>query len=142
MVTTLAITGTNTSKTDPASWVTFDEAIRAFTDGRVDSLKFKVDTLSVSIAGVLTAYDSRTGQRIYQQRVGSGGSFSASPVAAEGKIYISSEDGDVYVVKAGSQFELLASNSVGEILMATPAISDGILFFRGLRDVMAIKPAP
>jgi outer membrane protein assembly factor BamB len=96
----------------------------------------------LSIVGVLTAYDVRTGQRVYQQRVGTGGSFSASPVAADGKIYVSSEDGDVYVVKAGPQFELLASNSVGEILMASPAISDGTIFFRGLRDVMAIKPKP
>jgi outer membrane protein assembly factor BamB len=93
----------------------------------------------LAITGVLTSYDVRTGQRIYQQRVGMGGSFSASPVAADGKLYISSEDGDVYVVKAGPQYELLASNSIGEVLMASPAISDGIVFFRGLRNVFAIK---
>jgi outer membrane protein assembly factor BamB len=93
----------------------------------------------LAITGVLTSYDVRTGQRIYQQRVGMGGSFSASPVAADGKLYISSEDGDVYVVKAGLQYELLASNSIGEVLMASPAISDGIVFFRGLRNVFAIK---
>jgi PQQ-like domain len=96
----------------------------------------------LAITGVLTSYDVRTGQRIYQQRVGMGGSFSASPVAAEGKLYISSEDGDVYVVKAGPQYELLASNSIGEVLMASPAISDGTLFFRGLRNVFAIKQKP
>jgi outer membrane protein assembly factor BamB len=49
--------------------------------------------------GVLTAYDARTGERIYQERLPS--SFSASPVAADGKLYLSSEDGDVFVVKAG-----------------------------------------
>jgi outer membrane protein assembly factor BamB len=96
----------------------------------------------LAITGVLTSYDVRTGQRIYQQRVGMGGSFSASPVAADGKLYISSEDGDVYVVKAGPQYELLASNSIGEVLMASPAISDGTLFFRGLRNVFAIKQKP
>jgi outer membrane protein assembly factor BamB len=96
----------------------------------------------LSIAGVLTAYDVRTGQRIYQQRVGMGGSFSASPVAADGKLYISSEDGDVHVIKAGPQYELLASNSIGEVLMATPAISDGTLIFRGLRNVFAVKQKP
>ena len=53
-----------------------------------------------------------------------------------------SEDGDVYVVKAGPQYELLASNSIGEVLMASPAISDGTLFFRGLRNVFAIKQKP
>src|SRR5262245_31311857 len=96
----------------------------------------------LAITGVLTSYDVRTGQRIYQQRVGMGGSFSASPVAADGKLYISSEDGDVYVLKAGPQYELLASNSIGEVLMASPAISDGTLFFRGLRNVFAIKQKP
>jgi outer membrane protein assembly factor BamB len=96
----------------------------------------------LAITGVLTSYDVRTGQRIYQQRVGMGGSFSASPVAADGKLYISSEDGDVYVVKAGPQYELMASNSIGEVLMASPAISDGIVFFRGLRNVFAIKQKP
>jgi outer membrane protein assembly factor BamB len=96
----------------------------------------------LAITGVLTSYDVRTGQRIYQQRVGMGGSFSASPVAADGKLYVSSEDGDVYVVKAGPQYELLASNSIGEVLMASPAISDGTLFFRGLRNVFAIKQKP
>ena len=96
----------------------------------------------LAITGVLTSYDVRTGQRVYQQRVGMGGSFSASPVAADGKLYISSEDGDVYVVKAGPQYELLASNSIGEVLMASPAISDGIVFFRGLRNVFAIRQKP
>jgi outer membrane protein assembly factor BamB len=93
----------------------------------------------VQVNGVLAAYDVRTGQRVYQERVGAGGSFSASPVAADGKLYLSSEDGDVFVVKAGPAFELLASNRVGQVLMATPAISDGTLFIRGLKDVIAIK---
>ncbi len=89
--------------------------------------------------GVLSAYDVRTGQRLYQERLGgTGGSFSASPVAADGKIYLSSEDGDVFVVKAGSAYELLAKNSMGEVVMATPAISDGMLIIRGLKDVFAI----
>jgi len=49
--------------------------------------------------GVLAAYKVRTGERVYQERVGPGGSFSASPVAGDGKLYLSSEDGDVFVVK-------------------------------------------
>ena len=89
--------------------------------------------------GVLSAYDARTGQRLYQERLGgTGGSFSASPVAADGKIYLASEDGDVFVVKAGPTYELLATNSMGEALMATPAISEGLIIIRGLRDVFAI----
>jgi outer membrane protein assembly factor BamB len=89
--------------------------------------------------GVVATYDVKTGQRVYQERLGpNGGSFSASPVAADGKVYFTSEDGDVFVIKAGPTYELLATNPVGEILMATPAISDGVLFFRGLRHVFAV----
>jgi outer membrane protein assembly factor BamB len=88
--------------------------------------------------GVLAAYNVTTGQRIYQERLGgTGGSFSASPVVADGKLYLASEDGDVFVVKAGAAYELLAKNSVGEIVMATPAVSDGIIIVRGLRNVYA-----
>lgn len=91
--------------------------------------------------GVLAAYKVTTGERLYQQRLGgTGGSFSASPVAADGKLYLSSEDGDVFVVKAGPTYELLATNPIGEVIMATPAISDGLLIIRGLRHVFAIKP--
>ena len=94
----------------------------------------------VQIGGVLAAYDVRTGQRLYQERVGSGGSFSASPVAADGKNYFASEDGDIFVVKAGPSYELLASNSIGEVVMATPAILSGIIIIRGLKDLFAIGP--
>ena len=90
--------------------------------------------------GVLAAYKVATGEQIYQKRLGgTGGSFSASPVAADGKLYCSSEDGDVFVVKAGPNYEELGKNSIGEILMATPAISDGLLIFRGLKNVYGIK---
>ena len=75
---------------------------------------------TVNNNGILTAYDAKTGNRIYQQRVGEGGSFTASPIAAAGKLYITSEDGDVYVVKAGPQYELIAKNPFGEPILATP----------------------
>jgi outer membrane protein assembly factor BamB len=92
----------------------------------------------LSNQGVLATYQAKTGDRVYQQRLGSGGSYSASPVAGDGKIYLSSEDGDVYVVKAGPTFELLAKNPVGEVVMASPAISDGMLIVRGLKHVISI----
>jgi len=88
--------------------------------------------------GVLTAYNARTGERVYQERLGgTGGAFTASPVASEGKIYLSSEDGDVFVVKAGPKYELLAKNPVGEVMMATPAISDGLLIVRTVSHLYA-----
>jgi outer membrane protein assembly factor BamB len=93
----------------------------------------------LQINGVLAAYDVRNGQRLYQERVAGGESFSASPVAADGKIYLASEDGDVHVVKAGLEYELLATNPIGQVIMATPAISSGVLIVRGLKDVIAIQ---
>ena len=96
----------------------------------------------VNNQGVLSSYNAKTGERIYQERVGNGGSYSASLVAGDGKIYLSSEDGDVYVVKAGPKMEVLAHNSVGEVVMASPALSDGMLFVRTMRHLIAITAPP
>src|SRR4030095_5777764 len=91
--------------------------------------------------GVFSAYKMATGEQIYQKRLGgSGGSFSASPVAAGRKIYFTNEDGDVFLIKAGPEYQELAKNSLGEVMMASPAISDGLIIFRGLKNVIAIKP--
>jgi outer membrane protein assembly factor BamB len=90
--------------------------------------------------GVLAVYQRETGERLYRRRLGPGGSgFSASPVAADGKIYLTSEDGDVYVVRAGKEFDLLSRNDMGEVCMATPAISEGTLFFRTRSHLIAIS---
>jgi outer membrane protein assembly factor BamB len=89
--------------------------------------------------GILACYDLRTGEQRYETRlpeVVSG--FSASPVAADGKIYLSGEDGDVLVVKAGAQLEILGRNPMGQPLMATPAISGGMMLVRGERDLFAV----
>jgi outer membrane protein assembly factor BamB len=93
--------------------------------------------------GVFDAYDLKTGREIYRQRlplVGSG--FSASPVAADGKIYLSNEDGDMLVVRAGERFEHIATNSIGELLMATPALSEGVMYVRGAGSLFAIGTRP
>lgn len=89
--------------------------------------------------GILSAYEPKTGERIYQQRVAGGAGFSASPVAANGRLYLASEDGDVHVVKAGRAYELLASNRMGEPLMATPAISGNTMFIRTLTSLVAVR---
>jgi outer membrane protein assembly factor BamB len=80
--------------------------------------------------GILICYDLKTGTQIYRQRLGSSDGHSASPVAADGKLYFTSEDGDIYVVKAGPTFELLAVNKMADPCLATPAISDGMIFVR------------
>jgi outer membrane protein assembly factor BamB len=89
--------------------------------------------------GLLDAYDLKTGEEIYRQRlplVGSG--FSASPVAADGKLYLSNEDGEVLVVAAGREFKHLATNSMGELLMATPALSEGVMYVRSAASLFAV----
>ena len=90
--------------------------------------------------GVLSAYEATTGVRVYQQRLPS--SFSASPIAADGKLYLASEDGDVFVVKAGKEFELLAKNVMGQPLMATPAITQGMLIVRGENAIWGVGRRP
>jgi outer membrane protein assembly factor BamB len=81
--------------------------------------------------GVLTCYEAKTGKQIYRRRLGSGSTgFTASAVATDGKLYYTSEDGDIYVIKAGVEPDVLAVNSMGEVCMATPAISNGSLFIR------------
>jgi outer membrane protein assembly factor BamB len=95
---------------------------------------------SCQINGVLTCYEAKTGKQVYQERLGTGRTgFTASPVAANGLIYIASEDGDVYVVKAGPEFRIVATNPMGEICMATPAISDGIIYVRTQGNLVAIS---
>jgi outer membrane protein assembly factor BamB len=89
--------------------------------------------------GIFDCYNLATGEEIYRQRIPHQGSgFSASPVASDGKIYLSSEDGDVFVVKAGSEFSILAKNPSGEPLMASPAISGGWLFIRAQHHLFAV----
>jgi outer membrane protein assembly factor BamB len=89
--------------------------------------------------GVLSCYETQTGERLYRERLGPGNSgFSASAVAADGRLYLTSEDGDVYVVRAGPKFEILATNPVAEVCMATPAISDGMLIVRAKSHVYGI----
>lgn len=93
--------------------------------------------------GVFDAYDLATGKEIYRQRIphlGSG--FSASPVAADGKIYLSNEDGEMIVVKAGTEFDPIATNTMGELLMATPALSEGVIYVRAVNHLFAIGRRP
>jgi outer membrane protein assembly factor BamB len=89
--------------------------------------------------GILACYDLATGEEKYTERIPHQGSgFSASPVASDERLYLPSEDGDIFVVKAGPKFELLDTNPIGQPLMATPAISDGVMFIRGQYDLFAI----
>jgi outer membrane protein assembly factor BamB len=92
-----------------------------------------------SNAGVVTCYEAATGKEIYKERLGGGSdSYTASPVAADGRLYFASEQGQVRVVKAGPVFQLLAVNPVDDYVMATPAISGGSLFVRSQHYLTAL----
>jgi outer membrane protein assembly factor BamB len=90
-------------------------------------------------AGIFDCYDAASGEEIYRERIPHQGSgFSGSPVAADGKIYLPSEDGDIFVVRAGRKFQLLGRNPMGEALMATPALSGGVMYVRAEKHLFAI----
>lgn len=85
---------------------------------------------SVTDSGVMYCLDARTGQEIYGQQRIKAGTYSSSPVLADGKIYITNEDGLTTVVRAGPKFEVLAENNLADYCLSSPAISDGQIFIR------------
>jgi outer membrane protein assembly factor BamB len=80
--------------------------------------------------GVMYCYDARTGTEVYAGRRVKPGTYSASPIVADGKIYVTSEDGVTTVVKAGPQFEILAENNLDDFTLSSPAIVKGQIFIR------------
>ena len=95
--------------------------------------------VAVTSAGPELVTNLRTGEEVYRQRLDHLGSgFSASPVAADGKIYLSGEDGEMLVLEAGPRPRHIAKNSMGELLMATPALSDGVMYVRSSESLFAI----
>jgi hypothetical protein len=91
------------------------------------------------INGILLCYDAKTGEEIYKQRVGSmGGAFTASPIAADGRLYLADEFGDVHIVQAGPEYKHLATNKLHESCLASPSISGKMLFVRTIGHLFAI----
>ena len=89
--------------------------------------------------GILTCIDAKTGEVKYEGgRIPIPATFTASPVAFEGKILMTSEDGDTFIVKAGPKHEVLGTNSIGEPVYASPAIADGRIFIRGEKNLYCI----
>jgi outer membrane protein assembly factor BamB len=93
---------------------------------------------SIKDNGVIFCLNAKTGERIYGPIRLAVGTYSASPVLADGKIYITSEDGLTSVIKAGPEFELLAENDLGDYTLSSPAISDGQIFIRTASGLYAI----
>jgi outer membrane protein assembly factor BamB len=81
--------------------------------------------------GILAAVDANAGKTLKQSRVqGALDPFSASPVAAEGKIYVASESGKIAVIKPGAEWEVVTVNDLKEDTFATPVLSKGKIFLR------------
>lgn len=91
----------------------------------------------VSTNGVMTAFEARTGKQFYQKRIAPGG-YTSSPIASDGRVYVGDEEGNLFVVKAGEEFEIVGKKDFGEVLMATPAISQGMMVVRTQHRVWGI----
>jgi outer membrane protein assembly factor BamB len=92
--------------------------------------------------GRIEAYDPATGERVFRERFSAGGTFTASPVAAGEHLYFATEEGSIYTARAGREWSEIAVNSMGEAVMATPAIADGVLYVRTLTRLYAIGAPP
>lgn len=90
---------------------------------------------------ILTVYEARTGTLVYQGRMGVAQreGFSASPVVVNGELFFTNDEGETFVVKAGREFQLLHTNSLGERTLASPALVDGIWYWRTAGHLVAIQ---
>jgi outer membrane protein assembly factor BamB len=92
------------------------------------------------MASIVTAFEAATGKVLWQGRLGVAQreGFSASPVAVDGKIFFTNDQGETFVLRAGPQFELLRTNRLGETTLASPALVDGKWYIRTDRSLFAI----
>jgi len=88
--------------------------------------------------GNLSCMDAKTGELIYRERLAEARGITASGVASHGKLYYATEQGDVYVVMAGPEFEVISRNPLDDLIMATPAISGDMIYFRTQHYLVAV----
>lgn len=90
--------------------------------------------------GFIACYEAKTGKEVYsKRRIDVGATFTASPVAVEGKLYCLSEDGDMYVINPGPDYQVLEKNSFHEVCMASPAVSAGKMFIRSFKHLYCVQ---
>jgi outer membrane protein assembly factor BamB len=92
------------------------------------------------MASIVTSLEATTGKLVWQGRLGVAmrEGFSASPVAVDGKVFFTNDEGETFVLKAGPAFELLRTNRLGEAVLASPALVDGTWYFRTAKNLIAI----
>jgi outer membrane protein assembly factor BamB len=91
--------------------------------------------------GMLSAFNATTGEPFYAQtRLPKAYNLKASPVGANGKLYIATEDGDVVVLKMGEKFEVIGVNTLeDQVFIATPVIADGEIYLRGQNTLFCVS---
>jgi outer membrane protein assembly factor BamB len=92
--------------------------------------------------GILTRFDAKTGVQSYKARIGEGGDFTSSPWGYNGEIYCMNEEGRTFVIRAGDKYELLDSNDLGEMALATPALVGDRLILRTENHLYSIRNTP
>jgi len=101
-------------------------------------LLYKEHLYNVNWNGTVVCYDASTGKEIYSGKLGKTKSFIAAPVASDGKLFIVDESGTVYIIQDGEEFKQLAEIPLGDICLTAPAITDGMIFFRTQKHLIAI----
>ncbi len=104
---------------------------RAFSGYTPSPLVYRGRVYAINDNGVLQVADAKTGVEVYKARMGGGGhTFSSSPLASEGLIYLTSEDGEGFVLRAGDKYDEISKNSLGEMSLASPAADADSLYVR------------
>jgi outer membrane protein assembly factor BamB len=103
-------------------------------------LVYRGRVYAVNDNGILQVADAKTGVEVYKARIGGGGhTFSSSPVASDGRIYFTSEDGDTFVLRAGDRYDEIAKNSLDEMSLATPAADADSFYVRTQTKLYRIR---
>jgi outer membrane protein assembly factor BamB len=92
--------------------------------------------------GIFTRFDAKTGTQTYKARIGEGGDFTSSPWGYNGKIFCMNEEGKAFVIRAGDKYELLDSNDLNEMALATPALIGDRLILRTENHLYSVRNKP
>jgi outer membrane protein assembly factor BamB len=124
-------------ETSSASVAWFQPRLTGYTPS---PLAYRGRIYAVNDNGVLQVAVAATGAEVYKARIGGGGhTFSSSPIASGGRVYVASEDGDVFVLGAGDRYDELAHNTLGEMVLASPAAAGDRLFVRTLTKLYCLR---